>query len=110
MSKKYASKFGFDKIQDWTICNFRVHTKDVDMDRLNSNSAAKNLEIICPQQEEKEVPWDKVFEYDRHFQGGVRRDEYVKCLLTLRDNSVTKVNCIEYLCLGYWNCLKCRNF
>jgi hypothetical protein len=74
---------------DWAIQNYKLPMELINIDNLERSH---DLKFICPQTEaEHNVPWDKVFAYERPFYGGVCRDRFIRTLLTLSEGSISKV-------------------
>ncbi|KAE9555079.1 hypothetical protein FO519_001740 [Halicephalobus sp. NKZ332] len=75
MTKKYASKYGYDKYMDWKTSYFKISVEDVEPSRLDKS---KEITIVGV----NDVEIGKILEYDFNIQGKrVRRDKVLKSLL-----------------------------
>ncbi|KAE9547339.1 hypothetical protein FO519_009449 [Halicephalobus sp. NKZ332] len=84
MTKRYASKFGYNKYTDWRVGAFKIPIKNMDPSTLEK---IKEITIA----DAKDVEIEKIVKYDFNFQGKrVRRDGALKFLFR-EDNYFKKV-------------------
>uniref|UniRef100_A0A914Z831 N-acetyltransferase domain-containing protein n=1 Tax=Panagrolaimus superbus TaxID=310955 RepID=A0A914Z831_9BILA len=83
MTKKYATKFGFDKYPKWQISTFEAAIKDINPERLQSNHLIKNVSF-------KEVNFESFIKYDTVMTGGIRRDKFMEKWLDSK-NAFSKI-------------------
>uniref|UniRef100_A0A914P642 N-acetyltransferase domain-containing protein n=1 Tax=Panagrolaimus davidi TaxID=227884 RepID=A0A914P642_9BILA len=83
MTKKYATKFGFDKYPKWQIGSFEIFIENINLKRLNTNSSIKTVSF-------KEIDFKKFIEYDSAMIGGIRRDGFIKNWLD-SENAFSKI-------------------
>ncbi|KAI1707801.1 acetyltransferase (GNAT) family domain-containing protein [Ditylenchus destructor] len=79
--KYYQSRHGFDKL-GWNYSPVAVSTKVINMHVIKGlieKQILEKVELVSPKSLEN---WQKVFEYDQKFFGGMNRDKFVKAFLT----------------------------
>ncbi|KAI1706636.1 acetyltransferase (GNAT) family domain-containing protein [Ditylenchus destructor] len=106
----YKTRHGFDKL-GWTFSPVIIPTKELRPDaikNLTENQDFTKIEFVLPKSLEN---WQNVFEYNRKFFGGFRRDKFVKTFLShpeahakialdKESGNVTGIGCIRETATG----------
>ncbi|KAH7704533.1 Protein T24A6.20 [Aphelenchoides avenae] len=75
MAPKYAKVFGFDKFTEWTVYTIKAKISDLQPDKLKVPGGIK---VTDPES----AGWDRIYQYDAKFVGGVHRDAYLKAWIS----------------------------
>ncbi|KAH7698361.1 Protein T24A6.20 [Aphelenchoides avenae] len=75
MAPKYAKVFGFDKFTEWTVYTIQAKISDLQPNKLE---IPKRIKMTEPES----VGWDRIYQYDAKFMGGVNRYAYLKAWIS----------------------------
>ena len=83
MTKKYASRYGFDKYPDWQVADFEAAVKDIDPGRLEADPSVKETVALG------DVDWEEFIRFDTSI-SGIRRDGFIQNMLQSK-NAFSKI-------------------
>uniref|UniRef100_A0A915DWK8 YitH acetyltransferase (GNAT) domain-containing protein n=1 Tax=Ditylenchus dipsaci TaxID=166011 RepID=A0A915DWK8_9BILA len=87
MSQKYSQRYGFNKFPGWKQQMYKISINQIQKDE----ERVKKVANLVPLTSLNEDQWQQVLKYDREVVGGIKREAYMRLILSVKTSTAVVV-------------------